>query len=95
MLIRIVRMTFEADQVATFLEIFNASQPKIRAMAGCQYVELWRDLDQPHVFVTHSHWDDVASLDAYRNSVFFKAVWAKTKMLFADKPLAFSVEKYV
>ncbi len=94
MLIRIVRMTFQPDQVATFLDIFKDSQPTIRAMAGCQHVELWQDIDCPNVFVTHSHWDDAEALDAYRNSVFFKAVWTKTKMLFADKPLAFSVEKY-
>jgi quinol monooxygenase YgiN len=93
MLIRIVRMTFEPDQVAAFLEIFKDSQPKIRSMDGCRHVELWRDLDQPHVFVTHSHWDDAAALDAYRNSTLFKGVWAKTKVLFADKPLAFSVMK--
>jgi quinol monooxygenase YgiN len=94
MLIRIVRMTFEPDQVPAFLDIFKDSQPKIRAMAGCQHVELWQDLDQPHIFVTHSHWDDAAALDAYRNSTLFKGVWAKTKVLFAGAPLAFSVKKH-
>lgn len=93
MLIRIVRMTFEAQKTNDFLEIFSASKAKIRAMPGCQHVELLRDLDQPHVFVTHSHWDNADALNAYRNSVFFKETWAKTKALFADKPLAFSTER--
>jgi quinol monooxygenase YgiN len=93
MLIRIVRMTFEAEKTGDFLAVFSASKAIIRAMPGCQHVELLRDLDQPNVFVTHSHWDNAADLNAYRNSAFFKETWAKTKALFADKPLAFSVER--
>lgn len=93
MLIRIVRMTFLPEKINDFLAVFEASQTKIRAMPGCWHLELLRDLDQPHIFVTHSHWDNADALNNYRNSAFFKATWAKTKVLFADKPLAFSLEK--
>jgi len=93
MLVRIVRMTFQPEKIAHFVAIFEASQTKIRAMPGCQHLELLRDVDAPHIFVTHSHWDNADVLNAYRHSDFFRDTWAKTKVLFADKPLAFSLEK--
>jgi quinol monooxygenase YgiN len=88
MLIRIVRMTFTPDAVDTFLAQFDASAPKIRAFPGCHHLELWRDVDDPHVCTTHSHWENEAALDRYRNSDLFKSTWATVKPLFADRPTA-------
>jgi heme-degrading monooxygenase HmoA len=85
-------MTFLEQKTDEFQEIFNASKDKIRAMKGCQYLELMRDINQPNVFMTHSHWDTETDLNNYRDSELFKTTWAKTKVLFAEKPLAFSVE---
>ncbi|MCU0448591.1 MAG: antibiotic biosynthesis monooxygenase [Bernardetiaceae bacterium] len=90
MLVRIVRMTFRPDAVAAFLEIFRSSKDKIRAFEGCQHLELLRDLDQPTVFITHSHWTGPEALEKYRQSALFQQTWAATKLLFADRPLAFS-----
>lgn len=92
MLIRYVRMTFHEDKVRDFLKIFDESKEKIRAMEGCRYLELMRDINQPSVFMTHSHWVSEDDLNNYRDSELFKNTWTKTKVLFADKPLAFSVE---
>jgi len=92
MLVRFVRMTFQADKTEEFQEIFNSSKDKIRAMRGCQYLELMRDLKQANIYMTHSHWESASDLNNYRDSEFFKTTWAKTKVLFAEKPLAFSVE---
>lgn len=92
MLIRYVRMSFQADKTEEFLEIFNQSKHKIRAMNGCRYLELMHDINQNNVFMTHSHWDSEIDLNNYRDSELFRTTWAKTKALFADKPLAFSVE---
>ena len=93
MLIRIVRMTFQPEKVADFLTVFEESKEKIRARTGCHRLELLRDLDLPNVFMTYSYWDDAAALNQYRDSELFKSTWAKTKVLFADKPLAYSVER--
>lgn len=93
MLIRIVRMTFAVDKTDEFQEIFNQSKNNILAMPGCLHLELWQDLHDANVFVTHSHWESEEALNAYRNSVLFIGVWAKTKVLFSEKPLAFSVKK--
>lgn len=91
MLIRLVRMTFCPDGVPDFLQIFRESQPLIRAFPGCRHVELLRDLGEPNVYVTHSHWDDAAALDRYRQSELFRTTWAKTRLLFAERPTAYSL----
>ncbi len=95
MLIRYVRMTFREDKVEDFLKVFDESKEQIRAMDGCTYLELMRDINQSAVFMTHSHWLSEDDLNNYRDSELFKSVWAQTKPLFADKPLAFSVESVV
>ncbi len=91
MLIRIVRMTFQKEKVSEFLEMFDGVKSKIRAFEGCEYLELWQDADQPNIYLTHSHWQNPANLEDYRHSELFKTTWAKTKPMFADKPMAFSV----
>jgi quinol monooxygenase YgiN len=95
MLIRYVRMTFREDATDEFQKIFNESKDKIRAMAGCKYLELMRDINRPSVFMTHSHWDSEEDLNNYRDSELFRSTWAKTKALFAEKPMAFSVESLI
>ncbi len=90
MLIRIVRMTFRPEALEAFMEIFDASSPKIRAFPGCAYLELWQDQHYPNILTTHSHWTGPDALERYRQSDLFKQTWAKTKPLFAAPPLAFS-----
>lgn len=93
MLIRIVRMSFQERRTADFLAIFEASKQKIRTFPGCLHLELLRDLDHPAVFVTYSHWESPEALENYRRSELFKTTWAATKVLFAGRATAFSVEK--
>ena len=93
MLIRIVKMTFEADKVEAFLQIFAASSPLVRAFPGCRHLELWQDRKQPNVLFTHSHWEHEAALEAYRQSELFQTTWARTKALFSDKAAAWSVDR--
>ena len=88
-------MTFREDKTDEFQEIFEISKDKIKAMSGCQYLELLRDINHPNIFMTHSHWNSENDLNNYRDSELFKETWAKTKALFADKPFAFSVESLI
>ena len=90
MLIRIVRMTFVPAQVPAFLALFKATKHLIRQQPGCHHLALWQDATHPATYCTHSHWDDAAALDAYRQSALFGEVWPATKRLFAEPPLAFS-----
>ncbi|MBL7793622.1 MAG: antibiotic biosynthesis monooxygenase [Saprospiraceae bacterium] len=93
MIKRIVKLTFRAEECERFLEIFEESSPFIRNFEGCTHLELWRGKLERHVFFTYSIWRDEEALDAYRHSDLFKTTWAKTKVLFADAPHAWSVEE--
>lgn len=93
MIIRIVRLSFRPEESEAFKAIFEASRERIVACEGCHKVELLQDAHASNVFMTYSHWDREANLNAYRDSDFFKETWAKTKQLFNDKPQAWSLEK--
>ncbi|MDW8295302.1 MAG: antibiotic biosynthesis monooxygenase family protein [Raineya sp.] len=92
MLIRIVRMYFQADKVQEFLEIFENAKKTIRSFEGCRYLELWQDIHSPNVFCSYSHWESEEHLEKYRHSEFFRNTWSKMKILFEKKPYAFSVK---
>lgn len=95
MLIRIVKMTFQADKVDEFIKIFEKSKEAIRNQAGCKHLELWQDKDQPHIFSTYSLWESEDNLNQYRHSDIFGQVWPATKALFAEKPVASShIQRY-
>ena len=86
-------MTFRPEALEAFMEIFDASAPKIRAFPGCDHLELWQDQQYPNILTTHSHWTGPDALERYRKSDLFKQTWAKTKPLFAAPTLAYSNHK--
>lgn len=93
MFVRIVKMNFKASNIALFLKNFNENKEKIRNSKGCNLLELYRDKNDSNTFFTYSYWESEADLEAYRNSELFKVVWGKTKVLFNNKPEAWSVDK--
>jgi len=90
---RIVKLTFQPALVPDFMAIFEESKDKIRAFDGNLYLELLRDIAQPNVLFTLSFWEDEAALERYRQSELFQTTWAKTKVLFAEKAAAWTVEE--
>ena len=94
MLIRVVRMVFQAEKVAEFLAVFNESKDKIRGFEGCRHMELLQDHNDPHIFMTYSYWESETHLNNYRKSELFGQVWPATKRLFAAPPLAFSARQF-
>lgn len=92
MFIRIVKMSFEEDKINLFLENFNTNKEKIRNFEGCSLLQLLRDKNNPSLFFTYSYWKSEKHLEAYRNSELFQSVWKKTKVLFNNKPEAWSVD---
>ncbi|WAC02238.1 antibiotic biosynthesis monooxygenase [Lacinutrix neustonica] len=93
MLVRIVKMSFAEENIKKFLENFQGVKQNIRDFEGCQFLELYRDKQHPHIFFTYSYWHSETDLENYRHSELFKGVWAQTKPLFNDKPEAWSVDK--
>ena len=95
MFVRIVKMSFKEEAINEFLENFNKKKTHIRNYEGCRFLELYRDQKNPNIFFTYSYWNTEADLERYRHSDLFTDVWSKTKPLFNDKPLAWSVDKIV
>ncbi|WP_088340986.1 putative quinol monooxygenase [Robiginitalea sediminis] len=91
MLTRIVKMTFEPQNIHSFERIFEASKPAILGFPGCSHVSLLQDTADPRVYFTYSKWESEAHLQAYRESAFFRSVWSRTKALFSEKPQAWSL----
>jgi autoinducer 2-degrading protein len=91
MITRIVRMEFKPENTSRFQEIFNQSCQAIRAMPGCLYLSLHTQADNPAVFYTISKWNHPDDLENYRQSELFKSTWANTKVLFAHKPGAWTL----
>lgn len=92
MITRIVKLTFIPDKVPDFIDIFNASKYQIRNFEGCKHLALYHDTNNTNVFFTYSIWEGPEYLEKYRHSELFKSTWAQTKVLFADKPNAWSLE---
>lgn len=94
MIIRIVRMHFSPEAVDDFLDIYERTEAAIKNMAGCTYLELMRDSEDPNVLITISHWDSTTALNNYRKSELFKSVWRRVKTHFSQPAEAFSMERF-
>ena len=90
MITRIVKMTFSPEKVEEFLLVFNQKKALIAGFEGCEYLELVRDKDNKNIFFTISKWKEQTYLEKYRSSELFQQTWAKTKVLFSDRPQAWS-----
>ncbi|MCL7762903.1 antibiotic biosynthesis monooxygenase [Polaribacter sp. Z014] len=95
MFVRIVKMSFHTKNIKEFLILFEEKKALIRASKGCNLLELYQDKKNPEIFFTYSYWEQEKDLENYKNSLLFKDVWAKTKLFFNEKPLAWSVDKKV
>jgi hypothetical protein len=95
MFVRIVKMSFHDEYVETFLRNFQRKKEYIRNSPGCRLLELYRGKQDSNTFFTYSYWETEEDLENYRNSELFKEVWAETKILFNNKPQAWSVDKLV
>ena len=91
MIKRIVKMSFELEKVEKFKSIYELNWHKIKGFEGCLHVELLQDHSSPSIFFTYSNWESENHLNNYRDSIVFKTVWASTKVLFNDKPEAWTL----
>ena len=92
MLVRIVKMNFRDEEIATFEKLFITYKELIRQADGCQHLQLLKDAKDRSIFFTYSWWQDEDCLNKYRKSELFGEVWSQTKVLFAEKPEAWSCE---
>lgn len=93
MITRIVKLSFEENNVIQFLDLFKKIKATIAGFKGCLHIELLKETGKENIFFTYSKWEKEEDLENYRNSPFFKETWAKTKMLMKEKAEAWSVEE--
>ena len=93
MIKRIVKMSFKPECVSDFKEVFKTNWTHIKGFEGCEHLELLQDELHPNVFFTYSLWQSEEHLNAYRDSELFGRVWIATKVLFNDKPEAWTVRQ--
>ena len=55
-MIRIVKLTLQAERVAEFLANFEQQKAHIRAFKGVQHLELLKDKNNPNIYFTYSIW---------------------------------------
>ena len=90
-LLRVVRMEFKEEFISDFEKIYQESSPLIKRFPGCSHVEMCKDPHNHNVRFTFSHWESEVALNFYRESKLFIGTWARTKVLFADKPRVYSL----
>jgi autoinducer 2-degrading protein len=94
MLIRIVKLHFQEDKIDGFLEFFETVKHKVNEFPGCLGMKLLRDLNEPNIVMTYSHWENERDLAHYRTSETFGEIWPKIKPWFSEKPEAWSVKEH-
>lgn len=95
MITRIVKMTFKHTSITDFESLFEQFKLSIRSQEGCLHLSLLQDQNDPRIFFTYSIWENQKLLDQYRHSALFARVWPATKLLFEDKPEAWSTTEKV
>lgn len=95
MIKRIVKMSFQPEKIEEFKLIFKNNWQHIKGFEGCTHVELLQDENNPSIFFTYSLWLSEQAVNNYRDSELFAKVWGATKVLFNDKPQAWSVKEVV
>ena len=93
MFVRIVKLSFHPDKIDLFIKNFDKHKEDIRNFSGCRLLELYRDKNTTNIFFTYSYWESEKDLINYKNSKLFDSIWKKTKVLFNDKPEAWSVDR--
>jgi hypothetical protein len=63
MIIRIVKLKFQKDKVADFLNLFDNVVTKVNAYPGCQQMHMVRDLNDETLFFTYSVWENTTALE--------------------------------
>ncbi len=93
MIVRLVKMTFRPGESERFQALFEGWRHKIIASPGCRKLELLQDRTTPGVFFTLSEWESADDLELYRGSTVFATVWPVVKQLFAERAVAWSLDR--
>jgi quinol monooxygenase YgiN len=84
-------MTFNTEHVRDFIKFSSEIKQSILSQTGCLYLDILQDINNSEIFFSHSRWQSEEDLNIYRASDFFRNIWPKARIWFADKPQAWSL----
>lgn len=93
MLVRVVKMKFEAQHLSAFLAHFEMVKWEVAQFSGCQGMQLLQDKNDHCLIFTYSIWQSEQDLNNYRHSELFASIWPKIKPWFAQKAEAWSLNQ--
>lgn len=94
MITRIVKLEFQPDKIDDFLTFFDGIKEIVNTFPGCKGMKLYRDIEQPTIVMTYSHWETAEALENYRISGAFGKIWPTIKPWFSARPQAWSVQAH-
>ncbi len=94
MVIRIVKLEFQADKIESFLEFFENVKFQVNGFPGCKGMQLHQSQSNPSLIFTYSIWEREEDLEHYRTSDTFSNIWPKIKVWFAAKPEAWTLNNH-
>lgn len=94
MIFRIVKLHFQEDKIAEFLDFFETIKWQIARQPDCLGMKLLQDENKPEIVFTYSKWKDEKALNTYRDSELFGKVWPQIKPWFQHKAEAWTVKEY-
>lgn len=95
MIVRIVELQIQPEKMPEAQVLLEEVAPKVRAMPGCNYLEILADVHKHGHVTTYSYWDSEADLNTYRDSEVFISFWKSVKTMFAEKARAWSSERLI
>ncbi len=93
MIRRIVKLSFHIEKVEEIHRFLKGKVDSIRAVDGCEYLEIVQDRKNKGLIFTLSHWQSEDHLNAYRKSEVFGGVWPILKASFNAPPEAYSTDQ--
>ena len=90
MIARFVDLQIKPEHLDRAKVLLEEVAPKVRAMKGCNFLEILTDIHQIGHFTTYSYWDSEDDLNQYRDSETFKSFWDEIKPLFEQSARAWS-----
>ncbi len=92
MIRRIVKLSFQASKVDDLHAFLKEKVESIRAVDGCEHLEILQDRKNKGLIFTLSHWQSEDHLNNYRKSQVFGGVWPILKAGFNAPPEAYSTD---
>lgn len=92
MVVRLVALRVQTDRQAELAAVLAESYPRVRAVSGCQGIQILQDVTDSLRYVSWSLWDTVEALEAYRAGPVYAEVWPRIRACLAERAQAQTLE---